>query len=172
MKSRKVLAVTTNFPSPRFPEKGVFVRNILLEMTRQNADVDVIAPLSWVAGLKTLFKPKQKVNLSPLNVQQPMITTFSLRFGKFIYKFFMWLNDLSFNRGVRRSINHDTKYDFCYCHFLRSGLAVVDLLKSKNTPIVLNVGESNLSVYDNYYGSEWIEKLSDFDHILAVSKEN
>ncbi|MFT6908009.1 MAG: teichuronic acid biosynthesis glycosyltransferase TuaC [Oleiphilaceae bacterium] len=173
VKLTKVLAVTTNFPSPRFPEKGVFVKNILLEMARQNAEVDVISPISWVSAIKTLSRERKPIDYGLLNVCQPTITTLSLRSRGWLRKLFVKFNDYSFMRAVDSSVKKDTRYDLCYCHFYRSGKALLNIMEKNNVPVILNLGESNLGIYDSFYGKNiWINDLKRFTAIITVSKKN
>lgn len=172
-KITKILAVTTNFPTSKFPERGVFVRNILLEMTRQNAEVDVIAPTSWTTGLKNLGNSSKDIEFGSLNVNQPTIVTIPLRFIKRLRKAFNKFNDNALKRIVKKTVNKTVGYDLCYCHFYRSGKAVIDLMDESSVPVILNFGESSAWVYDELYGkTNWVSDLKRFAAIIAVSKKN
>ena len=171
--STRILAVTTNFPSPRFPEKGVFIKNILCEMARQGAKVDVIAPHSWVANIKTIGRGKKNVDFGPLNIYRPIVTIIPLRFFGRFKGVIVKVNDFIFKRAVERFIKNNKKYELCYCHFYRSGKAALNLMKKNKIPIILNFGESSPWIYDDYYGKEnWTNDLKRFTAVLSVSKFN
>lgn len=174
LKISKVLAITTNFPTPRFPERGVFVRNILLEMTRKNAEVDVVAPASWTTGLKYIGKKRKNIEFGKLNVNQPIIFTFPLRFFKKFEILFNKFNDFVLKWAVKKTIKDAAEYDLCYCHFYRSGKAAIDIMEKYEVPVIVNFGESSAWIYDELYGGkvDWVKELRRFTAIIAVSKKN
>ena len=170
---RRVLAVAASFPSPKFPEHYIFVRNILLEMARQGADVDVIVPLSWLTALKTWKKKPQKVDYGTLKVRRPIITTIPLQYFDILKKPFNAFNDRSMQRAIERCLPKDVKYDFCYTHFLHAGRAALEPMSSRGIPVLLNFGEGCPWEYDELYAKDdWIKELSAFAGIIAVSKCN
>ena len=169
-----IIGVTNNFPEPRFPEKGAFVLNNLREMARQGARVDVIAPSSWVHGLKTLRNPARAVDLGSLRVFRPAVTTVPLRFSRRLKPTLTRFNDAAFRRAVERTVERTgTTHDFCYAHFFPSARAAVAPMRKRGVPVVLNLGESDPWDYDAVYGREaWVRELAGFAGIITVSRRN
>lgn len=169
----RVLAVSAGFPTPRFPERYVFVKNILLEMARQGASVDVIAPFSWVSAIKTMLNASQNIDYFPLNVKFPTITTMPMSFFKGLRQSIMAFNEAAMSRAIERSLPTDAHYDFCYAHFLPAGRAVLEPAARRGIPVFVNLGESSLWSYDELYGRDaWVRGLSLFSGIITVSKRN
>lgn len=169
-----IVGVTNNFPEPRFPEKGAFVLNNLREMARQGATVDVIAPSSWVHGLKTLRNPARAVDLGTLRVMRPAVTTVPLRFSRRLKPALTRFNDAALRRAVERTIERaGTTHDFCYAHFFPSARAAAAPMRKRGVPVLLNLGESDPWDYDAVYGREaWVRELAGFAGIITVSRRN
>lgn len=169
--SKKVLAITNNFPTPRFPEKGVFVLNILQEMSRQGVEVDVIAPISIGTELKRLKRLPVKNNFKGLNVSQPYFFSIPQRLGRF-KKTIAWINDFLFGLSLRFSYK-SKKYDFVYTHFLQSAIPVMLYLPFNNIPILVNLGESDPWDYELFYSKHrLLSFLNRLSYIVTVSKTN
>jgi teichuronic acid biosynthesis glycosyltransferase TuaC len=168
---KKILAITNNFPTSRFPEKGVFVMNILHEMASRGIVVDVIAPVSLGAELKRFFYKPKTLDFGLLNVEKPFFISIPQRFPRFrkqITKINDWLFGLSIGSSVKSS-----SYDVIYCHFLQSAIPVVKYLDTGDCPLLVNLGESDPWDYDHFYGKElWLDYLERFNFIVAVSKTN
>ncbi len=169
--NKKVLAVSNNFPSKKFPERGAFVMNILSEMAAQGAKVDVIAPISWIAELKNIKNKPKTINFGLLSVESIFYTAIPQKIKQLkiqISKF----NDLSFANAMKRRMK-SANYDFVYAHFFPSANAAHKVVAKYNLPIFLNLGESDPWDYDILYGKDyWIKKLHDFKGIITVSKRN
>lgn len=167
----KVLAISNNFPTNRFPEKGAFVMNILLEMARQGAAVDVIAPVSWVSNLKRLTNKPKNLDFTPLNVCQPNFTSIPQKIP-ILKRRISFYNDRQFTKAIERKLK-GIDYDFIYAHFFPSALSALKVLGKYKIPVFLNLGESDPWDYDELYGKDyWIKKLHDFQGIVTVSKRN
>jgi glycosyltransferase involved in cell wall biosynthesis len=167
----KVLAVSNNFPSPRFPEKGAFVMNILLEMAKQGADVDVIAPISWIADLKNIKKTPKIIDYKPLNVSMPKFTAIPQKVSS-LKKQISLFNDWRFAKAIEEVLISN-QYDFVYTHFFPSAHATRQVIGKQSLPIFLNLGESDPWDYDELYGKEyWINELHNYAGIITVSKRN
>jgi teichuronic acid biosynthesis glycosyltransferase TuaC len=171
-KIKKVLAVTNNFPSSRFPEKGVFVMNILKEMHRQGVEVEVIAPVSIGTELKRLYRKKSALDFGGLKVRQPYYFNIPQRFASF-RKSITRVNDWLFGLSLRTGYNKKEKYDFVYCHFLQSAIPVLQYLKIRDIPLLVNIGESDPWDYElNYSKQRLLYFLKSVDYFVAVSKIN
>lgn len=171
--SRRVLAIAANFPHPKFPEHYIFVRNILLEMTRQGAHVDVIAPLSWVTAAKTWNKKPKQIDYGSLNVKRPLVTTIPLTFFNGLKRPLNALNDALLQRAIELCLPKNSKYDFCYAHFLHAGRAALGPMRSRGIPVLLNFGEGCPWEYDELYKKDkWVNGMTAFAGIIAVSKCN
>jgi len=170
-KIKKVLAITNNFPTSCFPEKGVFVMNILIEMHRQGVEVDVIAPVSIGSELKRLGIKKSVIDFNGLKVCQPYYLTIPQRFPRF-RKFITKINDLLFGLAVWYA-SRNKSYDLVYTHFLQSVIPVLKYLNTRGAPVLLNLGESDPWDYDLYYNkTSWHSYLRMVNHIATVSKVN
>ena len=168
----KILAVTNNFPTSRFSEKGVFVMNILKEMYRQGVEVEVIAPVSIGTELKRFYRKKSALDFGGLKVRQPYYFNIPRRFPNFI-KRITRLNDWLFGLSLRTAFNKNKKYDIVYCHFLQSAIPVLQYLKIHDIPLLVNIGESDPWDYElNYSKERLLYFLKSVDYIVAVSKTN
>lgn len=169
-----VIGVTTNFPEPRFPEKGAFVLNNLREMVRQGASVDVIAPASWVHGAKTWRNTPQSLDYGSVRVWRPVMTTVPLRFSHRLRPPFSRFNDRAMQGAVERSMRlAEVKYDFCYAHFFASARAAAAPMQRRHVPVLLNLGESDPWDYDSVYGrNRWFDELAMAAGIVTVSRRN
>lgn len=169
---KKILAVTNNFPTSRFPEKGVFVMNILKEMQRQGVEVDVIAPISIGTELKRFGRKKSTLDFGGLKVRQPYYISIPQRFPRF-RKSITLVNDWLFGLSLRIAYNKKKKYDFVYCHFLQSAIPVLQHLQIRDLPVLVNIGESDLSIYElNYSKQRVVYFLNRVNYLIAVSKTN
>jgi glycosyltransferase involved in cell wall biosynthesis len=169
--NKKVLAVSNNFPSNKFPERGAFVLNIVTEMSKQGAVVDVIAPISWIAELKNIKKKPKQLNFGNLSVSSIYYTAIPQKIKSLKIQISK-LNDLSFANAMKKKLKH-SNYDFVYAHFFPSANAAHKVVEKYNLPIFLNLGESDPWDYDQLYGKDyWINKLHDFKGIITVSKRN
>lgn len=168
----KVLAITNNFPRARFPEKGVFVMNILKEMQRQGVEVDVIAPVSIGTELKRLGRKPSSLNFGGLKVKQPYFLSIPRRSPRF-RKSITLINNWLFGLSLRFALNKKKKYDFVYCHFLQSAIPVLQSLQIRDTPLLVNIGESDPWDYElNYSKQRFYHFLNRVDYIVTVSKIN
>ena len=168
----KILAVTNNFPTSRFPEKGVFVLNILKEMQRQGVEVDVIAPVSIGTELKRFGRKKSVLDFGGLKVRQPYYLNIPQRFPRF-RKSITRVNDWLFGLSLRIAFNKKKKYDFVYCHFLQSAIPVIQGLQTRDIPILVNIGESDPWDYELNYSKQTVSYfLKSVDYIVTVSKIN
>jgi teichuronic acid biosynthesis glycosyltransferase TuaC len=168
-----VVAVPGNFPSPRFPEKGIFVKNILNEISRQGANVDVIAPISWVSELKTHFKKSHEIDTKYLTMTRPAYTTLPLSYFKGLKKAITAFNEGTLVRAIRSAFDTDKQYQYCYTHFLPAGRAALKIMSQYNIPVILNLGESDPWIYDELYNKDrWVKELDEFAGIITVSQKN
>jgi glycosyltransferase involved in cell wall biosynthesis len=168
----KILAVTNNFPTTRFPEKGVFVMNILKEMSRQGVEVDVIAPVSVGTELKRFNRKTAALDFSGLKVRQPYYISIPQRFPRF-RKSITRVNDWLFGLSLRIAFNKKEKYDFVYCHFLQSAIPVIQGLQTRDIPTLVNIGESDPWDYELSYSKQTVSYfLKSVDYIVTVSKIN
>lgn len=169
---KRILAITNNFPTSRFPEKGVFVKNILQEFNRQGIEVDVIAPISIGSELKRFGRIKSATNFGGLNVWQHYYFNIPQRFASF-RRTITLVNDWLYGLSVRTAYIKRKKYDFVYCHFLKSAIPVLRYLKIHDVPLLLNIGESDPWDYELYYSKQrLLYFLKSVDYIVAVSKTN
>lgn len=168
--TRRILAVSNNFPTPHFAEKGVFVANILREMARQGAAVDVIAPYSWIAECKHWRKPRTKLDFGPLQVKQPVYTAVPLRWPRHD-RLLTGINSRLLRRAVESQLS-ETRYDVAYAHFFPSALAIMPSMEKARVPVFLNFGESDPWDYDQLYGEDWIGVLRRLQGIVTVSRAN
>lgn len=168
----KVLAITNNFPTAHFPEKGVFVMNILKEMYRQGVEIDVIAPVSFGEEIKRLGRKPSVLDFGGLNVKQPYSLRIPKRFSRF-RKTITRINDWLFGLSLRVAHNKKKEYDFVYCHFFQSTIPALLYLPIKDIPLLVNIGESNPWHYELFYSKHRIINiLNKTNYIITVSKVN
>lgn len=168
----KLLAITNNFPVPRFPERGVFVRNALAALAQAGAEVDVVAPVSWISGLRFARNRPVVLDHGPLRVMQPCFTTLPVR-GGLSARLATSFNDSGFGRAVDRAIPLEARYRFAYTHFFPSGFAALGALERRGIPALLSLGESDPWDYDRLYGHDrWLGSLQRFFAIVTSSERN
>jgi glycosyltransferase involved in cell wall biosynthesis len=169
---KQILAVTNNFPTSRFPEKGVFVMNILKEFHRQGVEVDVIAPMSIGTELKRLSHKTSGIDFGGLKVRQPYYFSISTRFSRF-RKIITRCNDWLFGLSLRVAFNKKKKYDFIYCHFLQSAIPVIQYLQIADSSLIVNIGESDPRFYELNYSNQKVSVfLNRINFIVTVSISN
>lgn len=166
----KILLVSNNYPTKYSPHNGVFVRNAVNEMIKQGSHVSVLAPVSRLNYIKNSILNFSDFIIQDKNVSSKLYTSMPLSLLP-SKKFFALLNDrsMSFTLNKQRSkFLNLNKYDVCYAHFLPSGRA--SLRAFPDLPCFLSMGESDPWLYDDIYGSTWIDDLNKFRGIFTVSK--
>ena len=165
----KILVISNNYPSPRFPTRGVFVYNLIQQFCKQGHDVSVISP--EVFNPTTIFVKKKSYGNELSTVYRPkFITASSKKIGSFNT---FRITELGQIYAIRRIVKkYKLQFDFVYCHFMMNGIIAVNSLTRHNNPIYCAVGESDLLSFtkkypDNYLNTS-IKGLSGF---IAVSNK-
>ena len=164
----KILVVSNNYPSTRFPGCGAFVYNLVQEFAKAN-QVTVIAP----EKAHDAFKPKaaESYGNEVCTVLRPKHLSFS-------NKKILGFNTVSLTRYFTKKAvsqelsNLESKPDVVYCHFLINAVPVLDYVEKNSLPLVIASGESAYSDWQTQplATQEKLKKLA--SHFVCVSESN
>lgn len=162
-----ILVISSNYPSPEYPNHGAFVYNLMQELAKKH-EITVISPRK----VHYLFKKKQGgYGREDCTVLRPAYISIS---NKTVAGFNLGqITTNSYIKAVQKEINNlKVKPDVVYTHFLSNAIPVLDYVEKNQIPLVVASGEST---YD-----AWLNKSDDIqnkvkqlvDHIICVSNEN
>lgn len=158
-----IVVVASTYPSPADPVRGVFVKRVVSAWCEVGHDVQVIAP-----------EKIRRIGLTRRSGGQPRYLSFGdIEFGPFHTG--RW-SDRSFVFAASRAARESTvrQCDAVYAHFLYpAGFAAVRLRDRyfRGSKVVVAIGESSLSPYENRYGRANMRALaSRIDGFVAVSE--
>lgn len=164
---KKLVIVSSNYPSKISPARGAFVYNIVQKLCNYY-DVTVIAPFK----ISDLFKkPKVKHDNDHALVIRPWYLSVSNRkwFGLDLGKLSLFFGKLAVNK-VLRDLPH--KPDIIYSHFFLSGLLAEKYVVENQIPLVVASGESSYSdqvVFDTKRFQKFLECVN---FVVCVSGTN
>lgn len=175
---KHIAIVTSNYPSEDNPQRGVFVQQLVIALSRTGLACSVIAPTAIFN--KRHGKPGQTIET--VNYGGLPVTIYRDRYLSLSDINFMKFNTLeilktSFEMAVKRSLQRMVELpDFLYGHFLfPSGMITVKLGTEMNIPAFVAVGESNpgkdLSKNKRLY-EEALKIFNNVHGIVAVSTPN
>jgi len=164
--SMEVTFITSGYPSRMNPASGVFLKNLIEELTRnQTVQATVVVPIPWGKPLPKEYLP---------NIFQPRFFSFSNYSSSTVLKknfsTFRW-TCASFSRAVSKILKKKDRPDIVYAHFLfPAGSAALQAAAHWKVPCVVALGESSLAYYEQHFNRELLKRtVSQFDGILAVS---
>ena len=145
------------FPSHRRPTYQPFVRELLVALAGQGADLTVLAPESrW--GRVTPDGPRFEV-FSGLPVHRPRFLSFSEVRLPLLRSTGRW-SDASYRRAALRAARGLGPADVCFGHFLfPHGAAAAALAARLGVPGVLSLGESSFRRYEIAYATREMAAL-------------
>lgn len=166
----RILVVTDNYPSNSKPARGTFVYDLVQELCKQGAQLEVIAPKPlWLRdkGGVTTYGPEcaqvHRPSFLPIphRTVLPGFNTVRIAHGSFL-------------RASHKAAAQLLQLpDVVYGHFLYpGGVSALSLAGRFQVPSVVALGEANMAVWEPRYGLKEIGKtLNQFTAIIAVSNK-
>ena len=163
-----LVILSDNYPSDRMPNKGVFVYNLVQELSQYH-HITVIAPYRF----NHLFKPKSADGYGNerCKVYRPVYFSFSnkkvLGMDTGVWsRFFM---AKSVNKCLMRL---PVAPDLIYAHFLSNAFSGLAYFKKKSVPVVVASGESTYPQSLKTLKNELQELKKLTNHFICVSETN
>lgn len=164
-----ILVISNNYPSPKFPTRGVFVYNLIQQFCKQGHEVTVISPETY--SITSTFRKKKSYGVEECTVYRPkFLSASSKQLGSFnTYR----IAELGQINGIRRTVKkHKIQFDFVYSHFMMNGITAVNALKEFNKPIFCAIGESNLLDFSKRYPDQYLRNsVKGIRGFIAVSNK-
>lgn len=163
----KILVVSNNYPNDFNPNRGVFVYNLVQELSKFH-EIVVISPQK-IRLLKS--KKNKNYGIERAKVYRPSYLSFSnIHLGFFNSVFF---SNNFFKKSIEKTfLKCKNDFDVIYCHFLINAISVFKIAKNNNIPLVVASGESG---YDNIKfipKNIFIEFTYYLSHCICVSSYN
>ena len=164
----KILVVSNDYPSLKYPTKGVFVYNLIQHFCKLGHEVTVISTEKILSGGA---KKVESYGVENCTVYRPKIISASnVKIGSFnTYR----INELSQIIGLQRTVKkHNLEFDFVYAHFMSNGIVAVNALKKRNKPVFVAIGESDLSLTAKQYPKDYFKQsIRQIRGFIAVSNK-
>jgi glycosyltransferase involved in cell wall biosynthesis len=166
----RILIISEAYPSKLFPNKGVFVFNLVQEFCKLGHEITVISPQK-----KVFFSRNCAIMGDLAKVFIPSVFTFSAKKLLFFNSYI--ISHLQKTHKVQCTIRkNDINFDLVYCHFIQSGLYAYSALKKYNKPFFVAVGENNMmhivkSWYSDRYYYSFVENVKGFVAVSSIISE-
>lgn len=160
---------TSNYPSPAFPHRGVFVERTIKSWTEKGINVNVINPQSINDYSKGVFRKKHVVRRAGTHIISPKYLSFSNKNIAGID--FQKLSNQSLMRAFLKAKQKLKVSDMFFGKFLNSGAKAAGIAKNiYNKPAFADLGESKLThILDEKKMVEAREIVKNMDGIFCVS---
>ncbi len=163
-----ILVISDNYPSDRRPSKGVFVYNLVQELSYYH-NITVVAPFK----IHDLLKSKSKGGYGGerCKVHRPLFFSVSNKkiLGVNTGAWSMYFKANAVNKCI---INLPNKPDIIYAHFISNALSVLAYIKNHPSPLVVASGESSYPASLKALKKD-IQDLKDHtNHFICVSETN
>lgn len=163
----KILVISDNYPSSRFPNTGVFLYHLVQEMCVAGHEVNVISP--QIMAPRKLVKGDYNYGEELAKVYRPNVISFSAKnIGPFnTYQLAAWQQKYWVRKIVK---DNSIEFDLIYTQFISNGLiAAISFPKFQN--IFVDAGEYfNIDKVVNWYGkSKYMQLLKRINAFIAVS---
>jgi len=172
----KVLGISYVFPRIKRPSYGTFAYSLFKEISKQGAEVSVIAPYPISRKLYEIIdKTGKKKNIKIdekffKTVLRP--STFSVSTRLLPIRCIKKHNFKSFINSVRRVSKRIKTPDWIIAYFFDAGCAALEAFRGE-IPVFVEIGESDFYVYKEVMTYREIKDyLNKFSGIIAVSKNN
>lgn len=163
-----LVILSDNYPSDRMPNKGVFVYNLVQQLSHYH-QITVIAPFR----IRHLFKTKHKSGYGKEScvVYRPLYFSFS---SKKILGFDtgIWSRNLMAKAVYRCLSRLQNKPDIIYAHFLANALSGLSYVQKHPVPFVIASGESGYTTVSDKRKKELQRLKEKTSHIICVSETN
>ncbi len=143
---KHVAFISSNYPSISYPNKYIFVQQLVRAIARIGIKCTIISPVSIFDRRYGKLSPKisldSNVNENFVRILRPRFLSFS---SKQFFNFnTFYLTQITFNKAVFRSLSYlDFPVDILYGHFLYpSGYSAVYFAKKLGLPSIVACGES------------------------------
>lgn len=166
----KICIVTEGYPYKE-DTQFAFVENLCKELSRQNIEVTVISPQSWIHIIlgKITKHPLYRVDNNgglPIHVYRPYCFLIPYRFWRF--------NDSSYKFTVTRKFKKlKTTFDVCYGHFWNNGYYISAEAYKRKIPLFVASGEGNFDTLQNRYTTDYfLHYAQKVRGVICVSSAN
>ena len=160
-----ILIITPNYPTKK-REKFPFVKQLVDEWARQGHNCWVLCPYS-ITGEKSFYKQKEVAEFiggGSVTTLRPNYITLSRHFPKFG----KWCERQAFERGLKWLPDN---IDVVYGHFWDRFPSAYKYAKSKNLPLFIASGESEITrLYKTYEQDK--DNLNYVNGVICVSTKN
>lgn len=164
----KILVVSNNYPSLKYPSRGVFVYNLVQQYCKLGHEVTVIAPDNIMF---TKVKNVKSYGVEHCTVYRPMVFSLStLQLGSFnTYR----IAELAQIKAIQSTVKKkNIEFDFVYGHFIMNGITAVNALKNYNKPVFVAIGESDLTSFTKRYPKDYFDQsIKQISGFIAVSSK-
>ncbi|MCO5723329.1 glycosyltransferase family 4 protein [Robiginitalea marina] len=163
----KILVISNNYPSNKYPSHGVFVYKLVQEFAKLGHEISVISPTK--IGLSKGNQKKSTYGTELCEVYRPKYFSASAkRIGNFnTYKYSQRGQVLAVKRTVRKK---NIEFDVVYAHFITNAIIAVEALSEYNKPIFGAIGESNIDASVAFFNSNYFKRIiSNVQGFIAVS---
>ena len=167
---RTICVCSDGFPYGNNSEFS-FVKELCVELVRQQVDVIVISPQSLIG---TLFRRKalapfyyeERLNEGGyIKVYRPVSWSLGNRFPKYQYKTNSW----SISKLIRKK---NLSFDVFYGHFWHCALQLYPIARKQMKPLFVATGESHIFLADDYDSAKIRPFLDYVSKVICVSSKN
>lgn len=144
----KIAVITNNYPHPKFPQSGSFVKKLTEGISEQGVEVDVYALVSLTnlmfrrSGKETALEFNENTHVNYINYMS--FSNFNI-FGLSSADVGFWFAANRLRKAFNNRIATSSKPDVLYGKFLLSGVRHAARLASQySIPLVADLGESSL----------------------------
>ncbi|PRX55297.1 glycosyltransferase [Flagellimonas meridianipacifica] len=164
-----ILVISNNYPSSKYPSRGVFVYNLIQHFCGLGHKVTVISPETF--SMTGLFKKKKSYGVEKCTVYRPkFLSLSSIQLGSFnTYR----IAELGQIKGIRKIIDkNNLEFDLVYTHFMMNGIIAANAVNKYKKPIFCAIGESDLLSFAKRYSETYFkESIGRLKGFIAVSNK-
>ncbi len=149
----KVLVITNLFPNGKEPNRGIFIKQELLELAKL-VELQVVAPVPWFPFKSSLFRKwafnrgiKAEENINGIKVYHPRWFV-SPKIFRSLYGFFFYFSI----KGEIEKIRKKFAFEIIYTPWIYpDGFASTLLARKFKKPLVLHARGCDINLYTKYY---------------------
>lgn len=166
----RICIVTEGYPY-KDDTQFAFVGNLCNEMSRQDVEITVISPQSWIHIIlgkikRHPFYREERNGGLPIHVYRPYCYLIPNRFWRF--------NDASIKLSVMRQFKKlNIDFDVCYGHFWNNGYYISGEAYKRGIPLFVASGEGNFDKLQNRYTTNYFLRYAKkVRGVICVSSAN